>query len=59
MCELLCIMLFTSLPRLLRKKIPGNSEPGRELEVSLEGTSLEISCNLCLENFYKAEESAE
>lgn len=41
------------------EKIPGNSEPGRELEVSLEGTSLEISCNLCLENFYKAGESAE
>ncbi|CAM9327003.1 unnamed protein product [Ectocarpus sp. 13 AM-2016] len=34
-------------------------EPGSELEVSLEGTSLEISCNLCLENFYKAEESAD
>ncbi|CAM9491441.1 unnamed protein product [Ectocarpus sp. 6 AP-2014] len=34
-------------------------EAGRELEVSLEGTSLEISCNLCLENFYKAEESAD
>eukprot|EP00903_Cladosiphon_okamuranus_P017519 g16134.t1 len=32
-------------------------DPGSELEVSLNGTSLEISCNPCLENFYKPEES--
>lgn len=36
-----------------------DSDPGSELEVSLDGTSLEISCNLCLENFFKADESAE
>eukprot|EP00752_Nemacystus_decipiens_P003792 g3489.t2 len=32
-------------------------DPGSELEVSLDGTSLEISCNPCLENFFKADES--
>ncbi len=36
-----------------------NSEAGSELEVALDGTSLEISCNPCLENFFKAEEGPE
>ncbi|CAM9462638.1 unnamed protein product [Scytosiphon promiscuus] len=34
-------------------------DPGSELEVSLDGTSLEISCNPCLENFYKPDEGSD
>lgn len=54
-CADWCVFNFNFNPSLSVE----NSSPGSELEVSLDGTSLEISCNPCLENFFKADESPE